>query len=61
VQGEWDAFIRALQTPLPTTFRINGSSQVAKELLERLESDFFSHFANEGETMQLDGAGRPGR
>ena len=54
--SEWDKFVAILQTPLPITFRINGSSQVASELRSRLETDFFSKFTHDGTTMMLEGA-----
>ena len=34
-----------LNTPLPMTFRINGSGKFADELRNKLESNFMSHFA----------------
>ena len=43
-EGEWDAFITQLRTPLPTTFRINGRGKFAADLRNRLEQDFFSQF-----------------
>lgn len=41
-EGEWDAFLACLRTPLPTTFRINGGGKFAAELREKLEHDFFA-------------------
>ena len=40
--GEWDAFMSCLRTPLPATFRINGSGKFAAQLRDKLETDFFS-------------------
>ena len=45
--GEWDAFMTALRTPLPTTFRINGSGRFAADLRDRLDRDFLSQFGGE--------------
>lgn len=44
--GEWDAFVDILRQPLPITFRINGSGKFATDVRDKLQSDFFSHFAN---------------
>jgi len=41
-EGEWDAFMTALATPLPATFRINGSGKFAAQLRDKLENDFFA-------------------
>ena len=41
-EAEWDAFMDVLQTPLPITFRINGSGKFSAELRRRFEVDFFS-------------------
>ena len=43
-EGEWDAFMEKLRSPLPTTFRINGRGKFAADLRNRLEQDFFSQF-----------------
>ena len=45
-EGEWDAFLTSLRTPLPTSFRINGSGQFAAGLRDHLENDFFSKFGS---------------
>jgi multisite-specific tRNA:(cytosine-C5)-methyltransferase len=52
-EGEWDAFMRTLRTPLPITFRINGSGKFASELRSRLENNFFSKFVDE--KLEVDG------
>ncbi len=44
--GEWDAFLTSLRTPLPTSFRINGTGQFAAGLRDHLENDFFSKFGS---------------
>lgn len=43
-EGEWDAFMESLRTPLPTTFRINGSGKFAADLRDQLAQDFLSSF-----------------
>ena len=43
-EGEWDAFMESLRTPLPTTFRINGSGKFAADLRDHLAQDFLSSF-----------------
>ena len=43
-EGEWDDFMEVLRTPLPTTFRINGTGKFATDLRDKLESDFLSNF-----------------
>ena len=50
-EGEWDAFIKQLRTPLPTTFRINGRGKFAADLRNRLEQDFFSQFKEPVEVL----------
>ena len=45
-EGEWDAFLASLRTPLPTSFRISGSGKFAATLRDHLENDFFSQFAS---------------
>ena len=42
--GQWDEFMEVLKTPLPTTFRINGTGKFATDLRDKLESDFLSNF-----------------
>ena len=41
-EGQWNDFMAALRTPLPTTFRINGTGKFAADLRDRFESDFCS-------------------
>ncbi|KAJ3802810.1 S-adenosyl-L-methionine-dependent methyltransferase [Lentinula aff. detonsa] len=36
-EDEWDDFLEALRTPLPTTFRVAGSRQIAKSLNETIK------------------------
>ena len=43
-EGQWDEFMEVLKTPLPTTFRINGTGKFATDLRDKLESDFLSNF-----------------
>ena len=43
-EGQWDEFMEVLKTPLPTTFRINGTGKFAIDLRDKLESDFLSNF-----------------
>ena len=39
-EGHWEDFMGALRTPLPTTFRINGTGKFASDLRDKLEFDF---------------------
>ena len=39
-EGEWNTFLKTLRTPLPTTFRINGSGKFAADLRDRLAHNF---------------------
>lgn len=57
-EGEWDEFIRVLQSPLPITFRINGSGKFANDLRDRLTGDFLKGFASEG-AVDKNGARAP--
>ncbi len=43
-EGQWHEFMEVLKTPLPTTFRINGTGKFATDLRDKLESDFLSNF-----------------
>ena len=43
---EWEAFLASLKSPLPTTFRINGSSKFAADLRDHLAADFLSRFSD---------------
>lgn len=52
-EGEWDAFMGKLRTPLPTSFRINGRGKFAADLRNRLEQDFFSQFKEPVEVSML--------
>lgn len=56
-EEEWDTFMDTLRKPLPLTFRINGSGRFAHDLRSKLETDFFSGFAQgpimiDGEEVQ---------
>lgn len=46
-EGEWEGFMAALRSPLPTTFRINGSGRFAADLRDRLDRGFLSQFSGE--------------
>lgn len=46
-EGEWDAFMSSLRTPLPATFRINGTGRFAAHLRDKLETDFFAKLQQE--------------
>ena len=39
---EWDAFMDSLRTPLPTSFRINGSGKFAEDIRDLVENKLFS-------------------
>ncbi|KAF4322772.1 hypothetical protein BBO99_00001427 [Phytophthora kernoviae] len=39
-EADWEAFKKALATPLPTTFRINSSCPFADRIREHIEQDF---------------------
>ena len=40
--AEWDAFLECLRTPLPTSFRINGSGKFAEDIRDQIENKLFS-------------------
>ena len=42
--GQWEDFMSMLKTPLPTTFRINGTGKFATDLRDKFESDFLANF-----------------
>lgn len=37
-EGEWDAFLQAMRTPLPTTFRVTSNHYLSSAILERLRT-----------------------
>eukprot|EP00918_Siedleckia_nematoides_P065951 GHVU01143434.1.p1 GENE.GHVU01143434.1~~GHVU01143434.1.p1 ORF type:complete len:849 (+),score=142.06 GHVU01143434.1:201-2747(+) len=39
---DWDEFMTALRTPLPTTFRVTGFKTEAKEVLKIIKSDYLN-------------------
>jgi tRNA (cytosine34-C5)-methyltransferase len=39
-EGEWDSFMRALRTPLPTSFRVSPTSQYKDATIAVLESEY---------------------
>ena len=45
---EWDQFMECLRTPLPTSFRINGSGKFAEDVRDMVENKLFSKV---GETV----------
>lgn len=45
-EEEWDDFMKTLQTPLPTTFRINTMNTFAPMLQERMKKDFIEKLQN---------------
>ena len=40
--GEWDDFMASLRTPLPTSFRINGSGKYAEDIRDQIENKLFA-------------------
>lgn len=46
-EGEWEDFMNSLRTPLPATFRINGSGKFSAHLRDKLEADYFSQLQQE--------------
>lgn len=48
-QTEWEKFIEALRSDLPTTFRISSCRSTTKKMLEIIKNDFFD---NESSTSQ---------
>ncbi|KDO30988.1 hypothetical protein SPRG_04176 [Saprolegnia parasitica CBS 223.65] len=52
VDAEWDAFLKHLAAPLPTTFRINNSCAYADKIQERIATDFkFEDLVIDGEKV----------
>ncbi|XP_074641115.1 RNA cytosine-C(5)-methyltransferase NSUN2-like isoform X2 [Tubulanus polymorphus] len=43
---EWDAFVSALQNPLPTTFRVTGIRSQAEELVKMMKTKYFRHLSD---------------
>lgn len=48
-QTEWEIFLEALRSDLPTTFRISSCRSTAKKILEIIKNDFF---VNESSSTQ---------
>ncbi|OQR95420.1 tRNA (cytosine-5-)-methyltransferase NSUN2 [Thraustotheca clavata] len=52
LEEEWEAFVKHLAMPLPTTFRINNSCAYAEKIQERIASDFkFEDLVIDGEKV----------
>jgi 16S rRNA C967 or C1407 C5-methylase (RsmB/RsmF family) len=51
-EAEWAEFMDILQTPLPISFRINGTGKFSEALRRRFENDFFSRLSS----LSVDGA-----
>ncbi len=47
-EDEWDAFMESLRTPLPTSFRINGTGKFALDIRDQIENKLFAK-VNEGD------------
>lgn len=43
-EGEWDAFLHAIKSDLPATFRITGCRNAAKKLLNLIQNEFFTQY-----------------
>jgi 16S rRNA C967 or C1407 C5-methylase (RsmB/RsmF family) len=52
-EAEWETFLDVLRATLPTTFRINGTTKFAQDLLHKLQTDLFSHF--DGKPIEVEG------
>eukprot|EP00193_Tetraselmis_chui_P019235 CAMPEP_0177793138 /NCGR_PEP_ID=MMETSP0491_2-20121128/24910_1 /TAXON_ID=63592 /ORGANISM="Tetraselmis chuii, Strain PLY429" /LENGTH=881 /DNA_ID=CAMNT_0019315623 /DNA_START=13 /DNA_END=2658 /DNA_ORIENTATION=- len=50
-EAEWETFLDVLRATLPTTFRINGTTKFAQDLLH--QTDLFSHF--DGKPIEVEG------
>ncbi|KAI9190436.1 tRNA (cytosine-5-)-methyltransferase ncl1 [Blastocladiella emersonii ATCC 22665] len=50
-EAEWDAFMTAMRSPLPVTFRFTGSSAYAKALAENCRTKYFPSMQN----VEVDG------
>lgn len=57
--GQWDAMMESFRTPLPTTFRINGTGKYAYDIRDTLKTKYFADIAahtgeknDAGETIQ---------
>lgn len=46
-EAEWNDFIDTLRNDLPVTFRISGSKNTAKRLLDIIQSEFFTKYVSE--------------
>lgn len=47
---EWEDFLKAMRTDLPTTFRICGCRNTAKKLLNVIRDDFFEKYIADQQT-----------
>lgn len=43
-EAEWDEMIEVLRSDLPTTFRLTGSKNTAKRLLDIIQNEFFTKY-----------------
>lgn len=49
-ESEWDAFLHAIKSDLPATFRITGCRNAAKKLLNLIQNQFFTDYVAASET-----------
>lgn len=49
-ESEWDAFLHAIKSDLPATFRITGCRNAAKKLLNLIQNEFFTQYVAASET-----------
>lgn len=47
-EEEWDSFMKALKSDLPTAFRITGSKEESKALLKIVQGEYFKDVVNAG-------------
>lgn len=49
-ESEWEAFLHAIKSDLPVTFRITGCRGAAKKLLNLIQNEFFTQYVAASET-----------
>ena len=46
-ESEWETFLDCMRSPLPMTFRINGSGKFATDMRDQLEGTLFAELLKE--------------
>lgn len=54
-EGEWDTFMECLRTPLPTSFRINGTGKYSEDIRDQIENKLFAKVKEGSQPIDEEG------